>query len=201
MANLAEALRLGVDRREYPRVPVTLSGRVSISTEDKSRDVQVIDLSAGGAGLRYRGGAPRAELIGDLAVEGFGRFEGITTRESDGICGLRFLVGEAERQHLLECLSAFVSSGLPSVASLRQSGHWPIDPQLFLTRHTGEQIRCKVIDISLQGAVLGASALVPKDEYVLVGKMFGRVIGNLIDEITVQFLKYQGAIPAMQGGA
>ena len=196
MANLAETLRLAVDRREYTRVPVTLPGQISITAEQRHRIVQVTDLSAGGAGLRYTGAPPRAEMIGALEVEGFGRFEGITTREYGDVCGLRFLFGEAERRHLLERLSLFVRSGLSSVSSLREEECWSAYSQLSLTRHHGEEHECKVVDISLHGVALGTSLSVPEGENVLVGKMFGRVVRGPRDQVTVQFLRYRGEKPA-----
>jgi hypothetical protein len=198
MANLAETLRLAVDRREYPRVPVTIPGQMSIATEQEMRAVQVTDLSAGGAGLRYASAPPRAEMIGVLEVEGFGRYEGITTRETGNVCGLRFLFGEAERHHLLERLSIFVRSGLSSVGSLREEESWSAYSQLSLTRHCGEQHECKVVDISLHGVALRTSLLVPEGENVLVGKMFGRVVRGPSDQITVQFLRYRGDHPEVR---
>ena len=197
MANLAETLRLAVDRREYPRVPVTIPGQICITAERGVRTVQVTDLSAGGAGLRYPGTPPRAEMIGALDVEGFGRFEGITTRESGDVCGLRFLIGEAERHHLLERLAVFVRSGLSSVSSLREEDDcWPAYSQLSLTRHHGEEHQCKVVDISLHGVALGTNISVPEGENVFVGKMFGRVVRGPSDQVTVQFLRYKGEQPA-----
>jgi hypothetical protein len=196
MANLAETLRLAVDRREYPRVPVTIPGQMSITAEQGLRAVQVTNLSAGGAGLRYAGAPPRAEMIGILEVEGFGRYEGITTRETGDVCGLRFLFGEAERHHLLERLSVFVRNGLSSVGSLRDEECWSAHSQLSLTRHCGEQHECKVMDISLLGVALGTSISVPEGENVFVGKMFGRVVRGPSDQVTIQFLRYRGEQPA-----
>jgi hypothetical protein len=165
-------------------------GHVSISAELSPRLVQVTNLSGGGAGLQYVGASPRAEMVGVLTVEAFGSFEGITTRENGGVCGLRFLFGEAERHHLLECLTVFVKSGLPAVAALRQDQFRSRDLQLSLTRQSGEQHRCKVVDISLQGASLSTGVMVPEGENVLVGKMFGRIVKCTNDQVTVQFLRY-----------
>ena len=196
MPNLAETLRLALDRREYPRVPVAIPGQITISTEPALREAQVTNLSAGGAGLRYASPPPRAGLTGILAVEGFGTFEGLTTRDGGAVCGLRFLVGEAERRHLLECLSVFVRSGLSAVHSLRKNECWHSQSQLSLTRQSGEQHRCEVKDISMHGVVLSTNVLVPEGEHVIVEKMFGRVVEGLNDQVTVQFLRYLNEQPA-----
>ena len=196
MANLAETLRLAADRREYPRVPVMIPGQISITTEQRIRAIQVTNLSAGGAGLRYAARPPRAEMIGALEVEGFGRFEGITTRETDNVCGIQFLVGEAERHHLLERLSVFVGSGLSSVSSICEERRWSAYSQLSLIRHSGERHRRKVVDISLHGVALETSTSIPEGENVFVGKMFGRVVRGPSDQVTVQFLRYRSGPPA-----
>jgi PilZ domain len=190
MPDLTETLRLALDRREYPRVPVSISGQITISSERAPRGALVTNLSAGGAGLRYADVPPRAGLTGVLAVEGFGSFEGITTRDGGAVCGLRFLGGEAERRHLLECLSVFVRSGLTAVDSLRKNECWHPQSTLSLTRQSGAQHRCEVRDISLHGIALSTNVIIPKGEHVPVEKMFGRVVQGLSGEVTVQFLRY-----------
>ena len=196
MPNLAEVLQVALDRREYPRVPVLLPAQLSISSEKTTRSARVTNLSAGGAGLQYTDRPPPAERVGVLAIDGFGDFDGITTRRQGDAGGLRFLIGEAERHHLMECLTVFVRSGLPSVRSLRETNRWPQTSVLSLTRKNGSQHQCRVEDISLQGVALLTDVAVPADEYVLVGQMFGRVISGLQDHIMVQFLRYRETQPA-----
>lgn len=193
MSNLAEALETVLDRREYPRVPVELAAQLFIPANKKTWSARVINLSAGGAGLRYNGKPPAPELVGALAIEGFGNLEGITTRRQDDMGGLRFLIGEAERHQLLQRLTALIKSGIQSVRSLHEIDEGPLASSLSLTRQSGRQHLCKVVDISLQGAALLTDAAVPKGEHVLVGRMFGRVIDQLQDQVVVQFLRYRTA--------
>ncbi len=196
MPNLTEALQRALDRREYPRVPVILSAQLSISFEKRTRYAQVTNLSAGGAGLRFNDTPPPPELIGVLAIDGFGNFEGITTRRQGDTGGLRFVIGEPERHHLLQCLTIFIKGGLQSVRSLREIDQWPQTSVLSLTRQNGKQHQCRVEDISLQGVALSTDVAIPEGENVLVGQMFGRVISGLQDQVMVQFLRYRAAQPA-----
>ena len=192
MSNLADALETALDRREYPRISLVLPGQLSFASQT-SKSVRVTSLSAGGAGLQFDDKPPSPEMVGLLAIEGFGEFNGITTRRRGDEGGLRFLIGEAERQHLLECLTVFVRSGLPSVRSLRESNQWPQTPLLTLTRQNGRRQECKVEDISLQGVMLLTDAAVPEGEYVLVGQVFGLVIPSEENHLAVQFLRRRAA--------
>jgi hypothetical protein len=118
------------------------------------------------------------------------------TRETGDVCGIRFLVGEAERHHLLERLSVFVRSGLWSVGSIGEEKCWSAYSQLSLIRHSGERHQCKVVDISLHGVALETSIAIPEGENLFVGKMFRRVVRGPSDQVTVQFLRYRGEQPA-----
>ncbi|MEP6606915.1 MAG: PilZ domain-containing protein [Nitrosospira sp.] len=189
MPCLTEALQGVLDRREYPRVPAALPAQLLISSEKKTRSTRVTNLSAGGVGLQFMDRPPPAEMVGVLAIDGFGDFNGITTRRQGNLGGLRFLIGEAERHHLIECLTTFVRSGLQSVRSLREVDQWSKSSALSLTRQSGKQHQCLVDDISLQGVALLTDVVVPEGEYVLVGQMFGRVISGLQDHVMVQFLR------------
>ena len=197
MPNLTEALQGALDRREYPRVPVVVAAQLSISFEKKIRSARVTNLSAGGAGLRFTDTPPPAELIGVLAIDGFGDFDGITTRRQGDAGGVRFLIGEPERHHLLQCLTAFIKSGLQSVRSLREIDQWSQPSVLSLTRQNGKQHQCSVEDISLQGVALLTDVAIPEGEHVLVGQMFGRVISGPQDPVMVQFLRHRAAQPAL----
>ena len=193
MPTLAQTLQLAVDRREYPRVPVELTGQIFIAEEAAGRSAQVTNLSVRGAGIKYTGSLPRPGRNGILTADGFGSFEGVMARNRSDTYGFQFLLGEAERNHLQECLAVFVRSGPPMLAVLRKNDLWTENSQLSLTRYDGKQLECEVVEISLHGVALRTSIPIPKGEHVLIGKMFGRVVGGLSGSITVQFLRYVGS--------
>ena len=194
MSDLAEALEVALDRREYPRVPLILPAKLVITANGKSWPVRVTNLSAGGAGLQFSDKPPPPEMIGVLAIDGFGDFDGITTRRQGNEGGLRFLIGEAERHHLRERLTTLVASGPKSVRFHHEDDQWSQTPLLSLTRQNGRRLECRVEDISLRGVALLTNAAIPQGEYVIFGQMIGRVIYGLQDRVMVQFLRCREAM-------
>jgi hypothetical protein len=190
MPKLAEALEAALDEREYPRVPVVLSADLIIPANTRTWPARVINLSAGGAGLEFASRPPAPELVGTLAIEGFGNFDGITIRRQGNVAGLRFLIGEAERHHLTRCLTAFMKGGLRAV----REDTGPTDASVLpLTRQNGRPHLCGVEDISLHGVALSTDIAVPKGEHVLIGRMFGRVVDASQGQVVVEFLRRRAA--------
>ncbi len=145
------------------------------------------DISGGGAGLQYPDGAPAAGIVAQLAIDEFGTFDGITVRDGGDTRGLRFLNGEAERNHLLIKLTLYVEEGL---ADASQHGRWPTEAKLSLTRTNGVRERCEVTGISLKGVFLITEQRPPLQELVKLGRMYGRVAEHLPDGIMVRFLSF-----------
>ena len=190
MSELAKALDAALDRREYPRVPVKLPAKLSVPAGAKLWSVRVTNLSAGGAGLEFSERPPAAEMVGTLAIEKFGNYDGITLRREGNLSGLRFLIGEAERHHLTQCLTAFIKSGLQSISDGHQEAGASV---LSLTRQSGRHHVCAVDDISLNGVALTADFTVPAGEHVIVGQMYGRVVDGPTGQVVVQFLRRRAA--------
>lgn len=190
MSKLAEALEVALDRREYPREPVVLPAVLFIPAHERIWSTRVINLSAGGAGLQFRDKPPAPELVGTLAIEGFGKFDGITVRRQGNIAGLRFLIGEAERHHLSQNLTAFMKGGLQAVQENTQVAGASL---LSLTRQNGRHHLCVVEDITLRGVALTTDVPVPTGEHVIVGQMYGLVVDSPNGQVIVQFLRRRAA--------
>ena len=190
MLNIVDALRMARERREYERVSVAVPGILSVPTEPTVRKCTVIDLSAGGARLKYDDAPPAPDRIAALAIEGFGIFEGITVWDCGTEYGMRFLFGESERQHLLQSLSAFVTGGLPAVTSLRKSERWLQISHLCFVRPNGQQHLCDVSDISFYGVALKTPERPPLQELVKIGETYGQVVRHLEDGIAIEFLMF-----------
>jgi len=190
MPKLAEALEAALDRRDYPRVSVVLRADLFIPAHQRTWSTRVTNLSSGGAGLQFGAKPPAPELVGTLAIEGFGNFDGITIRRQGNTAGLRFLIGESERHHLSQCLTAFFKGGLRAVREFGQLGGTSL---LSLTRQNGRHHLCEVEDISLQGVALLTDVGVPAGEHVIVGQMYGRVVDGRNGQVVVQFLRRRAA--------
>jgi hypothetical protein len=186
----AEEIKQAAEQRAYPRVPTAIPARISIPAESAIRECMVTDLSAGGAGLQFAEAAPRAEMICLLTINGFGSFEGITTRDSGAVRGVRFLFGESERRHLQENLIAFIKDGMSAVSELCKRERGPERTQLSFTRTNGEHHHCKVRNISLQGVALQTQVRPAVGELVKLARMYGRVVQHDEDGIGIQFVNF-----------
>jgi hypothetical protein len=81
------------DRRQCERVRVALAGKMFVPTEDLIINCQIVNLSAGGARIQCDTPPPRnIRLV--LYIDGFGRFEGVTTRYVRDELVLRFVCTE-----------------------------------------------------------------------------------------------------------
>jgi hypothetical protein len=165
----------GRDQREFQRFALNLQGKLFVPAESSTMDCEVVDLSAGGAGVRCED-APPLETFVVLYVDGFGRFEAVATRFVDGLLGLRFLCTETKRQRLIEKLNVFVNHGLTAATRLRRYERMAPGSLSHFTRADGQQVRCDVLDISLQGFSLKTNVRPPIDELVRLGRTYGRVV-------------------------
>jgi hypothetical protein len=184
-----------IDQRAHPRVPLVLPATLILPSSSQELACLVTDISGGGAGLQYPDVAPGPDQMAQLSLEEFGTFEGVTVRDRGDTRGLRFLQGEAERNHLQIKLTLYVEEGL---ADTSRDGRWPTEARLSLTRTNGIRERCGVIHISLQGVSLVTEQRPPLDELVKLGRMYGRVAHHLPDGITVRFLNFVQAETAVQ---
>jgi hypothetical protein len=175
------------DRREYERVETALAGKLFVPAEQITVDCQVVNLSAGGAGVHCDAPPPLDAFV-VLYIQGFGRFEGVTTRYTSGELGLRFACKEAKRQRLLADLVGFVCDGVLPSARPRRGPRVISTSSCRLTLATGEETCCETIDVSLQGASLRTTVRPPIGGLVHLGKTCGRVVRHHEDGIAIQFL-------------
>jgi len=90
---LAEQLVSPDEQREFERVVIELPGTLFLPADETTLDCQVLNLSGGGACVRCEEQLPLHSSV-VLYVEGFGRFDGMTTRSSEGELGLEFVCKE-----------------------------------------------------------------------------------------------------------
>jgi hypothetical protein len=175
------------DKREHKRVRMALKSKLFIPAEGATVDCEAVDLSAGGAGVRCEDAPPLSAFV-VLYVDGFGRYEAVTTRFVNGVVGLKFLVGESKRKRLVERLNRFVESGLVGVTRLRAHERVPKTKPLFFVRPNGEEIACEVIDISLQGLSLRTAGRPPVNELIRIGQTYGRVVRHHAEGVAAEFI-------------
>ncbi|MEI7789536.1 MAG: PilZ domain-containing protein [Alphaproteobacteria bacterium] len=189
---------LAQEQRDEARLKLRLEGRLFLPAEETTFDCIILDLSAGGAGL-YCAEPPPLNSFVVLYVNGFGRFDGVTTRYAKGELGLRFVCEDVRRKRLEEDLSSYVKDGMRGITRLRRSQRSaPRAPIDHFIRTDGSAVPCELLDISLQGVSLRTSVHPPIGEVIELGATRAWVIRHFDDCIGVQFL--QRPIPGASEG-
>jgi hypothetical protein len=176
-----------VEQRQFERIRVSFSGKLFVPAESSTVDCTVVDLSAGGAGVRCEDAPPLHTFV-VLYIDGMGRYDAVALRYVDRVLGLQFQCREAKRKRLIEKLNLYVQQGVTSVTHLRAHERVPQASALFFTRPNGDQVRCDVLDISLQGMSLKTNGRPPIGEPIQIGRTFGRVVRHHEHGIGVQFV-------------
>ena len=179
------------DQRSSERVQVKLAGKLFVPAEEITLDCTIVNLSVGGAGI-YCPEPPPLDCFVVLYIDGFGRFEGVTTRYVEGELGLKFVCKDAKRQRLEQDLAAYVADGMTGITRLRRHRRdaAPIQIDYFTMSDGGEAATCKVMDISLQGALLKTSARPAIGEIIQLGQTRAWVVRHHQEGIGVQFQQH-----------
>jgi len=186
MASNAQLAR-STDQRSSERVQVRLEGKLFVPAEEITLDCTIINLSVGGAGIHCPE-PPPLDCFVVLYIESFGRFEGVTTRYVEGELGLKFVCKEAKRQRLEQDLAAYVSEGMTGVTRLRRHRRTESPVQIdHFTMGDGYETACKLMDISLQGALLKTRARPAIGEIIQLGQTRAWVVRHHEEGIGVQF--------------
>jgi hypothetical protein len=160
-----------------------IPGQISVLSME--HDCLVSDLSLGGAGLQFSGEPPCSEAVCVLAMDYFGKFAGITTRDTAASIGVRFLMGETERHQLQLKLTSFINDGLSSVVSSTNSIS---QSQMSIVLTSGEHHQCDVVNISLRGVSLKTQIRPPVGELIRLGRVYGRVTHHQDEGFALQFV-------------
>jgi hypothetical protein len=177
-----------LDKRKYERVKLFLPGHLFNPQNDQSAECKVLNLSAGGAAVEcaatFHPGIP---LV--LYIDGFGRFQGKTIIHTNGQLALQFAIGAVKRSRLIEMLQSFGMESLAGVTELRKHVRIPSLASGSIVRENGEQLKCDVLDISLDGVSLRTNARPSIGEIVTLGRAQGRVVRHHADGIAIQYVK------------
>ena len=176
------------EKREFARHKIALPGKLFLPAEDASFECHVLNLSCGGAGVKCDEPPPLRSFV-VLYIDGFGRFEGLTTRYIDGELGLQFVCSEAKRQQLLNDISHFVIHGAQASTRTRRHTRSASVRWGHFLRPNGDCARCDALDISLQGISLKTNVRPPIGELTKLGRVFGRVVRHHDEGIAIQFLE------------
>jgi len=180
----------GTERRSSERVAAELEGKLFVPAEERTLDCIIINLSVGGAGIKCKEPPPLDAFV-VLYVDGFGRFDAVTARYTEGELGLKFVCKEAKRKRLEQDLEVFVREGMSGLTHLHRDRRIATRITSF-TCADGSRASCSIADISLQSATLKTLARPAIGEAILLGNTQACVESHHEQGIDVQFLEPSG---------
>jgi len=194
MTDMGSVMKFGVqpaagagERRGAERVSAQLEGKLFVPAEERTMDCTIVNLSVGGAGIHCEEPPPLDAFV-VLYVDGFGRFDGVATRYSEGELGLKFVCKEAKRKRLEQDLEVFVREGMSGVTHLHRDRRAAAGERISsFTCSDGSRASCNIADISLQSATLKTLARPAIGELILLGNTKGWVVAHHQQGIDIQF--------------
>ncbi len=185
-------LPLADERRRFQRVKVNLLGRYMLP-DRREFPCQVINMSPGGMAVV----APVAGLPGERViayVDHLGRLEGKIARLIENGFALTISASARKRDKLAAQLTWLANRNILNLPEDRRHGRFtPRNPLARLILPSGNNVACRVIDLSQSGAAIAiAPDLRPAvGSVVTIGKAQGRVVRHIEDGFAVEFTRLQ----------
>ncbi len=173
-----------VERRRYPRVGLSLSGRYMLRDRHEY-PCRTINISAGGIAIL----SMAKGFIGERAIAYFdhiGRIEGMVVRNFDSCFAVA--ISAPKRERLTYAIAWLVSHH--SCGVLDNRVHERIKPyrqRTTLTTMDGRQYEARLVDASTLGAALNVDAAPPIGSPVTIGRTSARVVRHFALGVAVQF--------------
>ncbi len=185
-------LPLAQERRRHQRVKVNLLGRYMLADRHEY-PCQVIDMSPGGMALI----APVAGHPGERViayVDHLGRLEGKIARLIDNGFAMSISATTRKRDKLAAQLTWLANRQILNLPEDRRHGRFvPKNPLARLVLPNGNNVGCRVIDLSQSGAAIAIALDLrpPVGVMVTVGKAHARVVRHIEDGFAVEFTRLQ----------
>ena len=185
-------LPLVQERRRHQRVKVNLLGRYMLA-DQREYPCQVIDMSPGGMALIAPViGNPGERVI--AYVDHLGRLEGKVARLLDNGFAMTISATLRKRDKLAAQLTWLANRQILNLPEDRRHGRFtPRNPMARLILPNGNNVACRVIDLSQSGAAIAiASELRPAvGAMITIGKTQGRVVRHIDDGFAIEFTRLQ----------
>lgn len=175
------------ERRRFRRVRVDLPGRLFVPADNLEAACKILEMSPGGASVECET-IPAAATQIILYIDGLGRFEGAVARTSEQGFGVRFSSTQLKRERTAEQLTLLTNKSLVDDEELRRDERVPSKALTRFTRHDGTTVDCEVIDLSTSGVSLKTDTKPAVGEFVLIGKMAGRVVRHHSEGVGIEFV-------------
>ncbi|WOF74395.1 PilZ domain-containing protein [Parvibaculaceae bacterium PLY_AMNH_Bact1] len=181
------------NRRQYERTNLSVAGRLMLPSGGEF-PCDVEDISEGGIALHSQADGE----IGDRVIvylDRLGRFEGNLVRRFAGGFAIETRLQTNQRARLIERIELLKNHAdgeeiahLPQRALRRAPTSEEANDGARLTIDNGEEIACKILDISLTGAHIRLKNRPKIGTHVTVGRTLGRVVRHTDEGIGVEFL-------------
>ncbi|AXK79470.1 PilZ domain-containing protein [Pseudolabrys taiwanensis] len=185
-------LPLADERRRHQRVKVNLLGRYMLA-DRREFPCQVVDMSPGGmAVIAPVPGTPGERVI--AYVDHLGRLEGKIARVFDTGFAMSIAATSRKRDKLAAQLTWLANRQILNLPEDRRHGRFsPRNPLARLVLPNGNNVGCRIIDLSQSGAAVAiAPDLRPAvGSMVTIGKTQGRVVRHIEDGFAIEFTRLQ----------
>jgi hypothetical protein len=186
------SLPLAEERRRHQRVKVNLLGRYML-TDRREFPCQVVNMSPGGIAIVAPvSGNPGERVI--AYVDHLGRLEGKIARALDNGFAMTIEATLRKRDKLAAQLTWLANRHILNLPEDRRHGRFiPRKAMARLILPSGNNVTCRVIDLSESGAAIAISPeLRPAvGAMVTVGKAMGRVVRHIEDGFAIEFTRLQ----------
>ncbi|HEX5507096.1 MAG TPA: PilZ domain-containing protein [Pseudolabrys sp.] len=185
-------LPLAEERRRHQRVRVNLLGRYMLA-DRREFPCQIIDMSPGGmAMVAPVAGRPGERVI--AYVDHLGRLEGVIAREINNGFAMTISATIRKRDKLAAQLIWLANRHILNLPEDRRHGRFtPRKPIARLILPNGNNVTCRVIDLSQSGAAISIAADLrpPIGAAVTIGKTPGRVVRHIDEGFAIEFTRLQ----------
>ncbi len=186
------SLPLAEERRRHQRVKVNLLGRYMLA-DRREYPCQVVNMSPGGIALAAPViGEPGERVI--AYVDHLGRLEGKIARSLDNGFAMTIEATLRKRDKLAAQLTWLANRHILNLPEDRRHGRFiPRKAMARMILPNGNNVTCRVIDLSESGAAISISPeLRPVvGTMVTIGKTQGRVVRHIEDGFAVEFTRLQ----------
>lgn len=178
------------ERRRFQRVKIDVLGRFMLANRNEY-PCQVLDMSPGGLALM----TPVSGDVGERVVayiDHIGRIEGQITRLFEGGFAMNVNATAGKREKLAAQLTWIANRDTLNLPEDRR--HERITPQRPFSNVVmpdGQELRCKIIDVSLSGAAIATDVRPPLGSPITLGRMRARVVRHFKEGIAVEFAMLQ----------
>ena len=186
------SLPLAEERRRHQRVKVNLLGRYMLA-DRREFPCQVVNMSPGGiAMVAPVAGNPGERVI--AYVDHLGRLEGKIARMLDNGFAMTIEATLRKRDKLAAQLTWLANRHILNLPEDRRHGRFiPRKAMARLILPNGNNVTCRVIDLSESGAAIAISPELrpPVGSMVTIGKTQGRVVRHIEDGFAIEFTRLQ----------